>query len=90
MTGKPRLRGDVNAVLNGLIREGVITGFETNFQGISALGVLHIAVSAHVITNPRTPAYDRNKVMAVRNRVTKELERVGATDVMVSVRSSLP
>src|SRR3954469_19457769 len=36
MAREPALRGDVNVVLNGLIREGVITGFETNCDGISA------------------------------------------------------
>jgi hypothetical protein len=79
----------VNAVLNGLIREGVITAFETNFDGISVLGILHVAVTAPLITDPRIPGYDRPRVMAIRNRVTKELEGVGAKDVMVSVRSSL-
>jgi len=54
----PRIRGDVNGVLNGLIREGVITGFETNFDGISALGILHIAVAAQAETDPRKPGYD--------------------------------
>ena len=83
------MRGDVNAVLNGLIREGVITGFETNFDGISALGILHITVSADLTTDPRVPGYDRRKVLAVRNRVSKELEGVGAADVIVSVRSPL-
>ena len=89
MTGKPSIRGDVNAVLNGLVGKGVITGFETNFDGLSVLGILHVAVTAPLITDPRIPGYDRPKVMAIRNRVTKELEGVGARDVMVSVRSSL-
>ena len=31
MTGVPKIRGKVNVVLNGLIREGVIAGFRTNF-----------------------------------------------------------
>jgi hypothetical protein len=83
-----RTRGDENAVLNGLIRDGVITAFETDFGGISALGILHITVAANLITDPRNPGYDRPKVMAVRNRVTKELEAIGATDVMVSVRTA--
>jgi hypothetical protein len=50
------MRGDVNAVLNGLVRERVITGFDTNFDGISALGILHIAVTADLITDPRIPS----------------------------------
>ena len=88
MGGPKSLRGNVNAVLNALVSEGVITGFETNFDGISALGILHIAVSADLITDSRIPGYERPKVMAVRNRVTKELEGVGARDAMVSVRSA--
>ncbi len=62
------MRGDINAVLNGLIGEGVITAFETNFDGISALGVLHIAVSANLVTDPRILGYDRPKVLAGRRR----------------------
>ena len=79
----------MNAVLNGLISEGIITGFETNFEARKALGILHIAVRADVVTDSRLPAYDRVKVTAIRNRVTKELEGVGAKDVIVSVRSAL-
>ena len=61
----------MNAALNGLIREGVITAFETNFDAISLLGILHVAVTSDVITDPRIPGYERPKVMAIRNRVTK-------------------
>ena len=38
MPGVRTIRGKVNVVLNGLVREGVITGFRTNFdvpEGIS-------------------------------------------------------
>ncbi len=87
--GPQSLRGNVNAALNGLVHGGVITAFETNFDSISGLGVLHIAVTADLITDPRIPGYERPKVMAIRNRVAKELEAVGATDVIVSVRSAL-
>jgi hypothetical protein len=87
--GPESLRGNVKTVLNGLIREGVITSFETHFDSASALGILHIAVTAALITDPRIPGYERPKVMAIRNRVTKELESAGAADVMVSVRSAL-
>ena len=31
MTGVQKIRGKVNVVLNGLIRDGVIAGFRTNF-----------------------------------------------------------
>jgi hypothetical protein len=89
MAGPQSLRGNVNAILNGLIREGVITAFETNFDSATALGILHIAVSADLITDARVPGYERPKVMAIRNRVTKELEGIGATDIVVSVRGTL-
>jgi hypothetical protein len=88
MTRNSRVRGDINARLNGLIREGVITAFETNFDWVTSLGVMHIAVAASVVTDPRRPGYEREKAMAIRNRVTKELESVGARDIVVSVRSS--
>ena len=87
--GLQSLRGNVNAVLNGLIHGGVITAFETNFDSASALGIMHIAVTADLITDPRIPGYERPKVMAIRNRITKELEGVGARDAIVSVRGSL-
>ena len=32
MPGVRTIRGKVNVVLNGLVREGVITGFRTNFD----------------------------------------------------------
>jgi len=32
MTGVRSLRGDVNAILNKLVRDGMIVGFRTNFD----------------------------------------------------------
>ncbi len=43
MTGVQKIRGKVNVVLNGLVREGVIIGFRTSF------GVNHGAGAPHVI-----------------------------------------
>ena len=83
------LRKEIDAVLNALVRQGVIASFQTMDGATAALGVLHVAVTAPVVTDIRNPGYDRAKVMAIRNRITKELEGVGARDVMVSVRSSL-
>ena len=51
--------------------------------------ILHIAVKADLITDARIPGYERPKVMALLNRITKELEEVGARDAIVSVRNSL-
>ena len=64
-------------------------GFRDQLRPVSVLGILHVGVTAPLITDPRIPGYDRPKIMAIRNRITKELEGVGARDVMVSVRSSL-
>lgn len=52
------MRGEVNAVLNGLISDGVIAEFSISFDGVSALGILHMAVSADLITDPRIPGYE--------------------------------
>ncbi len=38
MTGKPRIRGEINVALNRLVREGVLGGFKTNFDAESTPG----------------------------------------------------
>ncbi len=43
MPGVPKIRGKVNVVLNQLVREGVITGFRTNFH-------VHDKASTPVVT----------------------------------------
>jgi hypothetical protein len=69
------LRGDINKVLNGLVREGVISAFQTNFDGPSeALGV-------HVIVTP-TSATNRD---AVRKTVAQALGAL-AREVTVTVK----
>ena len=32
MTGKPKIRGEINVALNRLVREGVLDSFKTNFD----------------------------------------------------------
>src|SRR4051812_3898680 len=88
MRGPSSLRGDVKAVPNRLMRESVITGFETNFDNpISIALALHVKVTADVVTDSRVPGYDGMRVRAIRNRVTKEIEPL-SPGVIVSVRGS--
>ena len=52
------LRGDVNAILNRLVREGVISAFQTNF------GTPAEAYGVHVIITPGS-ATDRERVRSI-------------------------
>ncbi len=45
MVGRGNFRGDLNAVLNRLVRESVITAFRTNFSVKNNSAGLHIAVT---------------------------------------------
>ena len=46
MPGTQKVRGKVNVVLNRLVREGVITGFKTNFGHDSETPSPHATVTA--------------------------------------------
>lgn len=75
-------------ILNGLIDEGVITGFETNFDNPTSLALaLHVRVTADVVTDHRNPAYDEKRVRSIRTRVAKEIEPL-APGVIVSIRQT--
>jgi hypothetical protein len=75
--------GAVNAVLNALVRDGVITAFRTNIpDGRSALG-LHVIVTA-------TGMEDRARAEAVRRRVADELEPLIQGAVVTVDRSEKP
>ena len=66
--------GSINAVLNRLVREGIITAFKTNIADRqSGLG-LHVIVTASGVD-------DQAKAEEVRRQVARELEPVidGAT-----------
>ena len=52
MTGKGSIRGDVNAILNDLVRRGVIAGFQTNFDD-KTTGRVAITVVARPDINPK-------------------------------------
>ena len=80
------VRGDVNVILNGMIRDGVITSFETNFSDpVSIAFGLHIRVLAHIGAAPRTRAFDERR-RELRDRILGQLKPI-APDVIVSVRA---
>ncbi len=45
MPGTQRVRGKVNVVLNRLMREGVISGFRTNFDNQGKAASPHVTVT---------------------------------------------
>ena len=52
-SGSQRVRGDVNANLNGLVRQGVIAGFETSFGSkANVTKAVHIALTLDSATAP--------------------------------------
>ena len=81
--------GRINAKLNRLVHEGVITGFKTNLAEAGHLLGLHVIVMASIIADHRSPGFDPEKVEEVREKVAHALEPVtrGAT---VTVAGSLP
>ena len=85
MTDIGSIRGDVNAILNGLIREGLITSFKTNFDSVSGAIAPHIMVTADVVTLSGAPGYDPKRVTQIRDTVMRKLNPIGP-GVIVSVR----
>ena len=87
MTGARSLRGNVNAILNGLIRVGVISEFETNFgDPITSAFCLHIRVVADIGLGLGAPGYDERR-RKIQDRVMRQLAPV-APEVIVSVRGT--
>ena len=68
------VRGDVNVILNGLVRDGVIAGFSTNF-GENPKERAKVVVVAGSATNPKV----------VKLAVRTALQRF-SLDVVVSVK----
>jgi DNA-binding XRE family transcriptional regulator len=89
MPGVGSTRGDVNAILSALIREGVITSFKTNFDTLSGALAPHIMVTADVVTLSGKPGYDPKRVAQIRNTVLRKLNPIGP-GVIVSVRGTVP
>lgn len=77
----------MNAILNGLIREGVITSFETNFDNpLSTPFGLHVrVVAAHQLgAELHTAEWDERR-RELQSRIMRQLEPF-APGVIVSVR----
>jgi hypothetical protein len=75
--GRGSIRGDVNVILNGLIRDGVIAAFETSFDKLKTTTK---RVSIRVVA-PST-----NNPDAVKRAVVAALGRFAA-DVSVTVKA---
>jgi hypothetical protein len=67
--------GDINSVLNRLVREGVITGFSTNLSRRSEPVALHVVATAPVVTDLGAAEYDPGAIEAIRTRILGELQR---------------
>ena len=85
MPGIRSVRGDVNVILNGMIRDGVITSFETNLGTPSEAFAPHVRVAANLVTDHRMPGYNARAVRELRDRIMRQLEPP-APGVIVSVR----
>jgi hypothetical protein len=71
--------GSINAVLNRLVGEGVITAFKTNIADRRSGPGLHVIVTA--------PGVDRAKAETVRRRVARELAPL-SEDATVTIDQS--
>jgi hypothetical protein len=71
------LRGDVNAILNRLVRDDVISAFQTNF------GTPAEAYGVHIIITPGS-AMDRD---GVRRAVTRALDGL-SEQVTITVKAT--
>ena len=73
--------GDVNAALNRLVREGVITGFRTNISEPSSTLALHVVITTDA-------ALGGAGALAARARVKKQLEPLVSGAVVTVDRSA--
>ena len=86
MTGRPSIRGEVNAILNDLIRDDVIKSFETNFDDpISCAFALHVRVVADIGLGLGARGYDERR-RKIQESVMRKLNPL-APEVIVSVRA---
>ncbi len=74
MAARKKLHGDINALLNPIVRDGLITGFRTNLQGRGPDDELVVAVTA-----PKADEID-----GTWDRVRQALDRPPA-DVVIRV-----
>ena len=69
--------GDVNAALNRLVREGVITGFRTNLADPDRGPDLRITATAPVVLDTKASGYDPAAVEQVRRTILDRLDHAG-------------
>ena len=81
--------GDVNAALNRLVREGVITGFRTNLANPERGSELLVAATAPVVLDSSAAEYDRAAVESVRQEVASRLS-VLVENARVTIEPALP
>ena len=87
MPGIGSVRGDVNAILNGLMRDGLITSFETNFDNpLSTPFGLHVRVAADQLGTDRDTKFEERR-RELQGRIMRQLEPL-APGVIVSVRGT--
>src|SRR5215203_5944439 len=85
MPGIGSVRGDVNAILNDMVHNGVITSFETNFDNpLSTPFGLHVRVAADQIGTDRDAKFDERR-RELQGMIMRQLEPL-APGVIVSVR----
>ena len=86
MPGVGSIRGHVNAILNGLVGDGLITSFQTNFDNpVSAMFGLHVRVAADYLgADPQKAGYDQRR-RELQGKIMRQLEPL-SPGVIVSVR----
>jgi hypothetical protein len=75
MAGEPKIRGKINAVLHGLVREGVISRFRLDFGDDDALSdpIVTVAVSeGQSLEDVRMSVIDALAAVAIGIDVTAE------------------
>ena len=81
--------GDVNAALNRLVREGVITGFRTNLADPARGPELRVAATAPVVLDANAADYDGAAVESVRQAVASRLGSL-VEEACVTIEPALP
>ena len=85
MPGIGSIRGDVNAILNDMVHNGVITSLETNFDNpLSTPFGLHVRVAADQIGRERDAAFDQRR-RELQASIIRQIEPL-VPGVIVSVR----
>jgi hypothetical protein len=74
MAARGKLQGDINALLNPMVRDGLITGFRTNLQGRGPDDELVVSVTAS----------KADEIDGTWDRVRQALEML-PVDVMIRV-----